>query len=130
MQTFIQIVGAAIVVAICGCLIRPYTGAVSAALSAVACIMVIVVSFDFLEPVLDILKRMQELSGLSGTVTAPVLKAVGICFLTQIACSVCEDNGEKTLQRVVEVSGGLLAMYLSVPLMTAVLDLLEEMLGG
>ena len=67
---------------------------------------------------------------LEPVVTSPVLNVVGIGFVSQIASAVCEDSGEKALGQSVEIACAILALYVSIPLISAVLDLLENMLRG
>ena len=48
----------------------------------------------------------------------------------RIAAGVCSDAGEQALENAVELTASILAVYAALPLLTAVLDLLQEMLGG
>ena len=130
MDTIVQISAIAIVAAICAYLIRQHTGSLSTVLSIAACILILLLSFRFLAPVMSVAKRLQTLSGLSETATAPMLKIAGIGVLTQVAGGVCEDAGEKTLTNAVQIAGTVLSVYVSLPLMSSVLDLLEQILGG
>ena len=93
--------------------------------SLASCVGILLVSLRFFLPVISVFQRLNALSGLADSITAPVLKSVGIGILSQIAASVCEDSGEKT----VEVGSSLLTIYVSVPLFFAVLDMLERLLG-
>lgn len=129
MSTVVQISIIAIVVAICACVIRAQAGSVSVVLSIAGCVLILLLSLQFLKPVITVLQRLETLSGLSGAATAPMLKVAGIGLLTQIAGTICDDAGEKALCKAVEIGGAVLSFYISMPLLTAVLDLLEEMLG-
>jgi len=97
--------------------------------SLASCVGILLVSIRFFLPVISVFQRLNALSGLADSITAPVLKSVGIGILSQIAASVCEDSGEKALAKTVEVGSSLLAIYVSVPLFFAVLDMLERLLG-
>ena len=48
----------------------------------------------------------------------------------QIAAGVCADAGARGLEKAVELAGSLLAVYASLPLVSSVLDLLQDLLGG
>ena len=130
MEVLFQVIGVAVVATVCCCIVRPHAGAVAALLSASACVLVLGTSIGLLEPILSIYDRMQNLSGLAKATTAPILKAAGIGILVRIAGAICEDTGEITLLRSVEITGTILTLHLSVPLISAVLDLLEDVLGG
>ena len=99
-------------------------------LSLAACLVILVLGIRFLEPVRSVLEQLEDLSGLSAVVTAPLMKVTGIGLLTQIACGVCADAGENALAKIVEVSGSILALSASMPLLASVLSLMEQLLGG
>ena len=51
-------------------------------------------------------------------------------ILTQLASTVCADAGENAVAKTVELCGGALAVCVALPLMEAVLELLQTMGGG
>jgi len=129
MDTVFQIAGLGLVAA-CLCLVvRPQSGAVGMLLSLAACIGILMVGIRFFSPVLTVVEQLRGLTGISDAATAPMLKVAGIGILTQVSGAVCEDAGEQALRRAVEIGGMFLALYVSLPLLTAVLELMEETLG-
>ena len=123
-----RVVAIAVVSAVMCCVVRDHASSVAIAISLMACTMILFISLQFLSPVLDVVKRLQGLTGLSGPVVEPMLKVAGIGILTQLCGTVCEDAGEKTLQSAVQTGGTFLCLYASMPLLSSVLDLLEDML--
>ena len=85
---------------------------------------------QLLAPIFSVAEQLRSLSGLSTAVTAPLFKVTAIGILSRVAAGVCGDAGEKALERAVELSGSILALYAALPLVSAVLELLEDMLGG
>lgn len=130
MDHVVQFCAIAVISAVCICIIRPQSGALSAVLSAVACILILILAFQFFRPIIELLKKLETLSGLSAAATAPMMKVTGIGILCQISGSVCEDAGEKTLSQAVQMAGSVLSVYVSLPLLSAVLDLLGKIMGG
>ncbi|MBQ9374162.1 MAG: stage III sporulation protein AD, partial [Oscillospiraceae bacterium] len=47
---------------------------------------------------------------------------------TQTASAVCQDAGQSALAKLLELGGGLLCLVAALPLLEAVLDLLEDLL--
>ena len=129
MDIVFQISALAVIAAICCCILRTHVGGIAVALSIVSCILVLLGALQFVSPIVSVVERIQKMTGLSNAITAPLVKVIGIGILTQIACSVCDDAGEKTLHQAVEIAGMILALYVSLPLLSAVLDLLEELLS-
>ena len=130
MSTVVQIGALAIVAAVLCVLVRTHTGALAVLLSLCASVVILLLSFQFFSPILSVLRQLRELTGLDEAATAPMLKVAGIGILTQTAASICEDSGEKNLSRSVEIGGTVLSLYASLPLISAVLDLMKETLGG
>lgn len=80
------------------------------------------------EPVMALLSRLAERTGLSGELTEPLFKAAGLGLLTQISAAVCQDAGQSALAKLVELGGGILCIVVSLPLLRSVLSLIESML--
>ena len=123
-----RIAAVAVIVALMCCIIRDHAPSLAVVLSIGACVAVLLVSLQFLAPVLQVVKRLQELTGLSDSAVAPMLKIAGIGILTQVCGTVCEDAGEKTLHNAVQIGGTFLCLHAAMPLLSSVLDLLEDML--
>ena len=83
-----------------------------------------------LQPVLDTVSRLEELSGINTAVMAPVFKTALIGILTNVGAGICSDSGEGGIAKMVELCGTVMALYLSTPLISAVLELLDSLLGG
>lgn len=130
MDTVFQISGLAVIASIACCLLKPHIEGFSTVLSIAAGTLILMISFGFLKPVLNVLLRLSQIAHMDSTAVAPLMKVTGIGLLVKIAESVCEDAGDKTLCNAVQIGGTLLALYVSLPLISAVLDLLEEMLTG
>lgn len=58
-----------------------------------------------------------------------LLKAVGIGLVSQIAGAVCTDAGNGALARQLQLLGNAAILYLSLPLFSGLLELLQEILG-
>ena len=125
-----RIVAVAVVGAVMCCVVRDHAPSVAVALTVAACVTILGMSLRFLSPVLEVVRRLQEMTGLSPPTVEPMLKVAGIGILTQVCGNICEDAGEKTLQSAVQAGGSFLCLYASVPLLSAVLDLLEDMFTG
>ncbi len=98
-------------------------------LAALACAALLTFAVSRLRPVLDLLERLETMTGVGSTILAPVFKTALIGILTSIAAGVCADSGEKSIASMVELCGTVMALYLSAPLVTAVLELLADLLG-
>lgn len=83
----------------------------------------------FLIPVLETIEMLRDLSGISSSLTAPLLKIAGIGILTHLANGVCADSGYHSLGNVVRQTGLIMSVYMSLPLVQAVLELMKKTIG-
>ena len=130
MDRFLQTLAAAMAALTAILILKKHNGAFALALSAAGAILLCGFVLETVRPVVSLLRRLEALSGVAPAVLAPVFKAAVIGVLTNIAAGVCADSGETGLGRMVELCGTVMALHLSVPLITAVLDLLDSLLGG
>ena len=130
METAYRIAALAIVTAVLCVLLRQSSRPLALLVTLAACVGMLLLGLELLTPVRTVARQLQRLSGLSDAVTGPRWTVVGIGLLTQAASAVCSDAGESALAKTVEVSGSLLALYAALPLLSSVLSLLEQLLGG
>lgn len=125
-----KVAAVAILAAVLCVVVRQEEKAVALGLSVLSGVFVLVLGFRFLQPIWTLIKELKDLSGLAGGATTPLFKVVGIGLLTQMAGSVCSEAGETSLAKAVEISGTILAVYASLPLLESVLSLVEKLIGG
>ena len=100
------------------------------ALSMAVCAIIALAAAQYLEPVLDLLRRLEELGGLDGAMIAILLKCVGIGLITEIAGMVCTDSGNASLAKALQLLGTSAVLWLAVPLFDGLLTLIQEILEG
>ena len=99
-------------------------------LGMAVCAMIAIAAVRYLEPVMDLLDRLQTLGGIDGDLVAIVLKAVGISMVTEIAGLVCTDSGNASLAKVLQILGVSVMLWISLPIFEALLTLIQEILEG
>ncbi len=109
--------------------LKKHCGEISILLGLSAGILIGIFFLEALKPVIAFVEDLRELSGLDAELLEPVLKCLGIGFLSQIAVNVCNDSGQTAIGKMIEISGSVLCMYISIPLFRSVLSLLGSM-GG
>lgn len=99
-------------------------------LSICACCLVLVVMLRFLEPVLDLLEQLRTLGDLQSEWLSVMLKAVGIGLVVEIGGLICSDAGNGAMAKTLQTLGAAAVLWLSVPLMKSLIELLQQILGG
>ncbi len=83
---------------------------------------------DILRDVMDFLQRMAQECGLAPEVFVPLVKTVGIAIISRLGAGLCKDAGEGTLATLVEIAAAFGAIWVSLPLLQAVWEMLQTML--
>lgn len=99
-------------------------------LSLFVCCMALMAAVYFLEPVVELIGTLREAGQLDSEMLRIVLKAVGIGIVGELASLICSDSGNSALGRAVEILAAAAVLWLSIPLISALLELVQEMAGG
>ena len=102
----IAVIGIALVGTVLTVLLRQYRPEFGLLVSAGIGILLFLSALQILSPVLDVIRRTLELTGLSSGYGSLLLKAVGICFFAQLAADLCRDAGESAMASRSNSPGG------------------------
>ena len=75
-----------------------------------------------------LLLSLAQQASISDALLTPMLKVLGIEVVTNLAAHICKDAGEGGIASTVELAGAICALYASIPVIQAVLILIEELL--
>ncbi len=128
MSDVIKVAVAGIIAAVCALTIRKQTPELAILLTICAGVLILMSCSGALASVTQFMDELVEVGGLSPGIVAPVMKVTGIAIITRLASNFCTDAKEGALAATVEAAGTVLALLVVLPLMSAVLDLLNELL--
>ena len=57
-----------------------------------------------------------------------ILKVLAVAYIADFTAQICRDSGESAIAGKVELAGKVMIFYLAVPVMMAVMDLINKML--
>lgn len=128
MSGIVKVAAAAIAAALCAVVVRKQSPEIALALGVGACALVVLYCSGALSSVAELADKLAETGGLSAQMVEPVMKTAGIAIVTRLAADFCKDAQEGGLASAVELAGTALALAAVLPLMSAVLDVLTELL--
>ena len=103
---------------------------ISIILALLICVMVIGAGFSYLSSVFSFFGRLQQLIGLDNDLLNILLKAVGVAIMGEIAGLICTDAGQASLGKAVQLLTSGVILWISLPLYSQILSLIEELLTG
>ena len=128
MSGVVKIAAAAVAAAMCAVVVRKQSPEIALVLGVGACALIVLSCSGALESVVELTDKLAQAGGLSAQVVEPVMKTAGIAIVTRLASDFCKDAKEGGLASAVELGGTALALAAVLPLMTAVLDVLTQLL--
>jgi len=124
----VKIAAAAVTAALCAVVVRRQSPEIALVLGAGACALIVLYCSGALTAVVELADKLAQTGGLSAQVVEPVMKTAGIAIVTRLTADFCKDAQEGGLASAVELAGTVLALSVTMPLMTAVLDVLTQLL--
>lgn len=94
------------------------------------CCMVIGAAVSFLQPVKELLVRLQTVGQLKSDTLTIMLKTVGIGLITEVSSLICTDAGNAALGKTLEFLSAAVILWLSIPLLNELIELLDNILGA
>ena len=107
------------------------TGSVFAALlSMTVCVILSILAIGYLSPIVAFCRKLNDLGGLRSDMLQILLKVIGIATTSEIAVTICDDAGNKSLGKTLQILTSAIIVYLSLPLLTILLEIIEEILSN
>ena len=98
-------------------------------LTVCVCCMIGAAIHWFVEPVIDFVDQLRDVGEINAEQLEVLLKVIGISFLTEITALVCSDAGNGTLGKMLQILSSCVILWLSVPLLSSLLALVQQILG-
>ena len=70
-------------------------------------------------------EELLELTRLSPTLFVPLVKVMAVAVTVRLTAALCRDAGQSALAALTEIAGTVCALWCSLPLLRAVVELLE-----
>jgi stage III sporulation protein AD len=110
--------------------LKRYNGEISFLLAIAGCILIFLSIILNLNAVYSTLKSMFSTADINVTYISILLKAMGICFITEFACDCCIDAGQKALAGNISLAGKIIVLVTAIPLYQDVLNTVLSLTGG
>ena len=129
METFVKAAAAVLIAVVLVTVLSKNSKDMAVGLGIWVCTMVLLAAVSFISPVVQFVQRLQELGGLANTLVTILLKAVGVGLISGVAVLICGDSGNQGMGKALEYLASGVILYLSIPLLTELLELMQTILG-
>lgn len=129
-EVLVAAVGLLLCAVLLAVVLRPQRPEMAICLSLAAGALVLILLLGQIAPLLAAIRRLVQGGDFSAEWLEAVLKAAGICLLTQLTADTCRDAGETALAGKAELTGRILLLLLAVPLFEQILTLVTGLING
>ena len=98
-------------------------------LTVAVCAMVCLTGLRFFRELMDFIQELTRIGKLNGNLVEVLLKITGIGIISELSSLICADSGNSSLGKSLQFLGSLVILWLSLPVFTVVLELIQTMLG-
>jgi len=128
MELMLKIAAGALCAVLCAVELRKNGPEFAVLVMLVAGIWILSMSAEALGQVMDSIARLTRIARLDGNLIEPVVKVVGLSVITRVAGESCRAAGEGGVAAFVEVAGTFVALAVSLPLVTGVVEMIAGLL--
>ena len=118
-----------VLAALLALLLKKGTPETALALTVGAAAVVFLLLAGQMEELMDLLREMEEGTGLNQTLLTPLYKTIAIALVVRIGSGLCRDAGESALAAVLETVGTVCALLAAAPLLRQALGMLMELMN-
>lgn len=101
---------------------------IAIAITLILGVLVFVLVVDKLAYIVEKITEMSTKISYANAYIKTLLKMTGIALISEYTASVCKDSGEEAIARKLEFAGKILILFLSLPLILGLLDVILEFL--
>lgn len=125
----LQIASIGLICAVLSLAVRSYRPEFSVYISIACGLLLFVTVLTQLESVMSYVSQLFNRAGSARVYFPVLLKVLGIAYITDFAAQVCRDAGENGIASKVEMAGKILIFYVSLPVFTSLIKMLEMLLN-
>ena len=93
----------------------------------ISCIVTLA-AIGFLEPVIDLVHKLESIAQLDQDMISILLKSVAIGMLSEFTCGICADAGNSSAGKMLKILSSSVILWLSLPLLYSLLDIIDGIL--
>jgi stage III sporulation protein AD len=101
---------------------------VGLAVAVIVGILIFLMMIDKLVYVVEKIIEMSNKVSFAGGYVKTLIKMTGIALVSEYTASVCKDSGESAIAEKVEFAGKIIILFLSLPLIMSLFDLITKFL--
>lgn len=122
----LKIISVGLVTVVLAMLIKQYRSDFSILVSVCGGLIIFIMLISGLEKIIDEIFNLSNTVGIKSELFVPVIKAIGVGYITEFVSDIAEDNGNKLLSNKIILGGKIAIFMLALPIIK---NLVNTILG-
>ncbi len=124
-----SLAGIAVIAAVLCLVIRQYKPEMAIGVGIISGILLMGAAVVMLSPAVELLRSLTQSAGLDEGYAALLIKALAVCYITQLACDCCRDAGETAIAGRLELAGRAAVAVISLPVLTSLAEIVTGLIA-
>ena len=108
--------------------IKKYNGEFSLFISLGASLLIMGGVLTAVYPLINLISELTDIIDTEAEYTAILMKALAVCYITQLASDCCRDSGETAIAGKVDFAGKIAVLLISVPLFEKLIGIIKGLM--
>lgn len=109
-------------------IVRQYKPEMALGISAACGVLILIAVITILSPSVEAIVQLTEAAGLDNGYAAILLKALAVCYITQLSADCCRDAGEAAIATRIELAGKAAIVVISLPVFSSLAELVTKLI--
>ena len=128
MDIYLKIVAVVLLSVTLMLLLSKYAADISLLLALCVSCAILLLACQYFMPILDFARKLTLIGNIDNEILTILLKVSGIGILSQIAILICNDAGQTSIAKALQITTTAVILCVCVPLMEQILTLIEAMM--
>lgn len=124
----IQIAGIGLVAAVLVIILREQKPLFAFLLTLFTGVLIFLFLVGKIAEVIEVLRNIAERSGINLVFLNTMLKIIGIAYIAEFAAQITRDAGAESIASKIELAGKILILFMAIPIITAIIETVLELL--
>lgn len=123
-----KIIGIGLITSITALILKQIKPEMAMLVVIAGCLLIFFMLVSMLSEVIDVFNQLVYKTGIDTQLFGTLLKIVGIAYITEFSANICLDSGNSSVADKVLLSGKIVILIMSLPIITNLIDIIVGML--
>jgi stage III sporulation protein AD len=124
----LQIVGIGLIAAVLSITLKQEKPEMALFIGIAAGTLILLLLIGEIREIVIFIQRIAARSNVDFMYLSTILKVIGIAYIAEFGSQICKDAGENAIASKIELGGKLIILILTIPILTALIEVITDIL--